>query len=159
MKTFKEHLTEHSGHFSRQWLDQDTIPSAATAIEALNSLIGQMGEQEYLNPQVGIEKLQSGLGKLGYHFESPTLDGGDGNYSLPLSYGAGTVHACDTTMNPYGEYTESDGISDHIEGGVSLSIDVSKSGNGKSLMNAQIVRNTDSEKATPVDKIAVKPVA
>ena len=143
MKTFKEHLTEHSGHFSRQWLDQDTIPSAATAIEALNSLIGQMGEQEYLNPQVGIEKLQSGLGKLGYHFESPTLDGGDGNYSLPLSYGAGTVDASDTTMNPYGDYTESDGISDHIEGGVSLSIDVSKSGNGKSLMNAQIVRNVD----------------
>jgi len=143
MKTFKEHLTEHSGHFSRQWLDQDTIPSAATAIEALNSLIGQMGEQEYLNPQVGIEKLQSGLGKLGYHFESPTLDGGDGNYSLPLSYGAGTVDASDTTMNPYGDYTESDGISDHIEGGVSLSIDVSKSGNGKSLMNAQIVRNAD----------------
>ena len=143
MKTFKEHLTEHSGHFSRQWLDQDTMPSAATAIEALNSLIGQMGEQEYLNPQVGIEKLQSGLGKLGYHFESPTLDGGDGNYSLPLSYGAGTVDASDTTMNPYGDYTESDGISDHIEGGVSLSIDVSKSGNGKSLMNAQIVRNVD----------------
>ena len=143
MITFKEHLTEHSGHFSRQWLDQDTIPSAATAIEALNSLIGQMGEQEYLNPQVGIEKLQSGLGKLGYHFESPTLDGGDGNYSLPLSYGAGTVDASDTTMNPYGDYTESDGISDHIEGGVSLSIDVSKSGNGKSLMNAQIVRNAD----------------
>ena len=83
------------------------------------------------------------MGKLGYHFESPTLDGGDGNYSLPLSYGAGTVHACDTTMNPYGDYTESDGISDHIEGGVSLSIDVSKSGNGKSLMNAQIVRNAD----------------
>ena len=143
MKTFKEHLTEHSGHFSRQWLDQDTMPSAATAIEALNSLIGQMGEQEYLNPQVGIEKLQSGQGKLGYHFESPTLDGGDGNYSLPLSYGAGTVDASDTTMNPYGDYTESDGISDHIEGGVSLSIDVSKSGNGKSLMNAQIVRNAD----------------
>ena len=55
----------------------------------------------------------------------------------------------DTTMNPYGDYTENDGISDHIEGGVSLSIDVSKTGNGKSLMNAQIIRNID----------AVKPVA
>ena len=54
MKTFKEHLSEHSGVFSRQWMDQDTIPSAATAIEALNSLIGQLAEQEFLNPQVGI---------------------------------------------------------------------------------------------------------
>jgi len=72
MKTFKQHLDEHSGHFSRQWLDQDTIPSAPHALEALNSLIGQMAEQEYLNPKVGIEKLQVQLGKLNYHFESPT---------------------------------------------------------------------------------------
>ena len=158
MKTFKEHLSEHSGAYNRQWMDQDTLPSASHAIEALNSLIGQMAEQEYLNLQSGIEKLQSGLGKLGYHFEAPTLDGGDGNYSLPLSYGSGTFEN-DLSQNPYGEFKEGDGISDHIEGGVSLSIDVMASGDGKSLMNAQIVRNTDKEKATPVDKIAVKPVA
>ena len=158
MKTFKEHLSEHSGAFKRQWMDQETIPSCQYAIEALNSLIGQMAEQEYLNPQIGIEKLQSGLGKLGYHFEAPTLDGGDGNYSLPLSYGSGTFEN-DLSQNPYGEFKEGDGISDHIEGGVSLSIDVMASGDGKSLMNAQIVRNTDKVKATPVDKIAVKPVA
>ena len=43
MKTFKEHLTEHSGGvFKRQWMDQDTIPSAQYAIEALNSYVGQM---------------------------------------------------------------------------------------------------------------------
>tara|TARA_Y100001951_G_C11047213_1_gene133613 strand:- start:54 stop:488 length:435 start_codon:yes stop_codon:yes gene_type:complete len=142
MKTFKEHLSEHSGHFSRQWMDQDTIPSAPHAIEALNSLIGQMAEQEYLNPQVGIEKLQSGLGKLGYHFESPTLDGGEGEYSMPLSFGAGTFEN-DLSQNPYGEFKEGDGISDHIEGGVSLQIDVMPSGNGKTLMNAELVRNTD----------------
>ena len=142
MKTFKEHLSEHSGHFSRQWMDQDTIPSAPHAIEALNSLIGQMAEQEYLNPQVGIEKLQSGLGKLGYHFESPTLDGGEGEYSMPLSFGAGTFEN-DLSQNPYGEFKDGDGISDHIEGGVSLQIDVMPSGNGKTLMNAELVRNTD----------------
>ena len=145
MNTFKEHLCEHSGHFSRQWMDQDTMPSAAHALEALNSLVGQKAEQEYLNPQIGIEKLQSGLGKLGYHFESPTLDGGEGQYSMPLSFGAGTFEA-DRSENPYGEFKEGDGISDHIEGGVSLSIDVMASGDGKSLMNAQIVRNTEKEK-------------
>ena len=36
MKTFKEHLSEHSGAFKRQWMDQDTLPSASHAIEALN---------------------------------------------------------------------------------------------------------------------------
>ena len=157
MKTFREHLAEHSGHFSRQWLDQDTIPSAPHALEALNSLIGQMAVQEYLNPQVGIEKLQVGLGKLGYHFKAPTLDGGDGVYSLPLSFGAGTFES-DMSQNPYGEFKESDGISDHIEGGISLQIDVTNSGDGKSLMNAKLVRNLDlgTEPPTPVDKIKVK---
>ena len=155
MKTFKEHLSEHSGHFSRQWMDQDTMPSAAHALEALNSLVGQMAEQEYLNPQIGIEKLQSGLGKLGYHFEAPTLVGGDGNYSLPLSYGAGTFEN-DLSQNPYGEFKEGDGISDHIQGGISMVIDVTPSGHGKSLMNAQIVRNDDKVKTTPVDKLAVR---
>ena len=155
MKTFKEHLSEHSGAFSRQWMDQETIPSASHAIEALNSLIGQMAEQEYLNPQVGIEKLESGLGKLGYHFESPKLDAGEGSYSIPLSYGAGTFEV-NRDENPYGEFKEGDGISDHIQGGVSLVIDVMRSGDGKSLMNAQIVKNMDAEKVTPVDQIKVK---
>ena len=104
MKSFKQHLEEHSGHFSRQWLDQDTIPSAPHALEALNSLIGQMAEQEYLNPKVGIEKLQSGLGKLGYHFEAPTLDSGDGQYSLPLSYGNGTFEIFIKACGPTGAY-------------------------------------------------------
>ena len=54
MKTFKEHLSEHSSGYTQQWQDQDVMPSAATAIEALNSFIGQMAEQEYLNPKVGI---------------------------------------------------------------------------------------------------------
>ena len=155
MKTFKEYLSEHRKSFSRQWLEQDTMPSAPHALEALNSLIGQMSEQEYLNPQVGIEKLQSGLGKLGYYFESPTLDGGDGQYSLPLSYGSGTFEV-NRDENPYGDFKEGDGISDHIQGGVSLVIDVVNSGDGKSLMNAQLVRNMDSDKVTPVDQIKVK---
>ena len=155
MKTFKEYLSEHSGSFKRQWMDQDTMPSAPHALEALNSLIGQMAEQEYLNPQVGIEKLQSGLGKLGYYFESPTLDGGDGQYSLPLSYGSGTFEV-NREENPYGDFKEGDGISDHIQGGVSLVIDVVNSGDGKTLMNAQLVRNMDSDKVTPVDQIKVK---
>jgi len=161
MKTFREHLTEGGafgvGAGKRQWLDQDTMPSAATAIEALNSYVGQMAEQEYLNPRVGIEKLQSNLEKLGYYFESPTLDGGDGTYSLPLRYGAGSFEV-NRDENPYGEFKEDDGISQHIQGGVSLLIDVTHSGHGKSLMNAQIVRNVDKDTITPtpVDKLAVR---
>jgi len=142
MKTFKQHLSEHSKSYSRQWMDQDTMPSAANALEALNSFIGQIAEQEYLNPQVGIEKLQSGLGKLGYHFDAPTLEEGSGQYSVSLRYGNGTFEV-NRDEDPYGEFKEGDGISDHIEGGVSLVIDITKTANGKSLMNAQLVRNAD----------------
>ena len=142
MKTFKEHLFEHSSGYTQQWQDQDVMPSAATAIEALNSFIGQMAEQEYLNPKVGIEKLQSNLEKFGYYFEAPIPDGGEGSYSLPLRYGAGTFEV-NRDENPYGEFQEDDGISQHIQGGISLVIGVTKSSNGKSLMNAQIVRNVD----------------
>ena len=142
MKTFKEHLSEHSSGYTQQWQDQDVMPSAATAIEALNSFIGQMAEQEYLNPKVGIEKLQSNLEKFGYYFEAPIPDGGEGSYSLPLRYGAGTFEV-NRDENPYGEFQEDDGISQHIQGGISLVIGVTKSSNGKSLMNAQIVRNVD----------------
>ena len=143
MKTFKQHLAEHSAKaFKSQWMDQDTMPSAANALEALNSFIGQIAEQEYLNPQVGIEKLQSGLGKLGYHFDAPTLEEGSGQYSVSLRYGNGTFEV-NRDEDPYGEFKEGDGISDHIEGGVSLVIDITKTANGKSLMNAQLVRNAD----------------
>ncbi len=156
MKSFKEHLTEHSGGvFKRQWNDQDTMPSAIYAIEALNSLVGQLAEHEYMNPRVGIEILQTQLGKLDYHFEAPILGEEDNQYSLPLTYGGGTFEA-DRSENPYGEFKEGDGISDHIEGGVSLVIDIVNSGDGKSLMNAQIVRNADQETITPVDQIKVK---
>ena len=156
MKTFKEYLSEHSAKaFKSQWQDQDTMPSSEHAIEALNSLVGQIAEHEFLNPKVGIEVLESQLGKLGYHFETPTLDGGDGQYSLPLSYGSGSFEV-DRSQNPYGDFKDSDGISEHIQGGVSLVIDVMKSGDGKSLMNAQIVRNSDAEKVAPVEKIKVK---
>ena len=163
MKTFKEHITEafSTGGMPvvhQQWQDQDAMPSAETAIEALNAFVGAIGEHEYMNPKLAIKKIQENLSRLGYHFDMPTIDAAGGEYSTPLSFGAGSFEV-NRDENPLGEFAEGDGISEHIPGGVSLSIDVMASGDGKSLMNAQIVRNTEKEKATPVDKIAVKPVA
>ena len=145
MKTFKQHLSEHSAKaFKSQWMDQDTMPSAPNALEALNSFLCQMSEQEYLNPQVGIEKLQSGLGKLGYHFDAPTLDEGSGQYTVSLRYGNGTFEV-NRDENPYGEYQETDGISEHIEGGISLVVTVTPIGNGKSMVSPEIRKNADVE--------------
>ena len=44
--------------------------------------------------------------------------------------------------NPYGEFQEDDGISKHIEGGISLMVTCTPSGAGKSMVEAEIVRNS-----------------
>ena len=149
MKTFKEHITEafSTGGMpvvQRQWQDQDTIPSAGTALEALNSYIGAIGEHEYMNPRVAFEHIQENLSKLGYHFDMPSIDGGMGTYSLPVRYGSGTFEVT-YDENSLGEFAEGDGISDHIPGGVSLVINVSPVGGGKSMVDAELVRNADVE--------------
>ena len=149
MKTFKEYVSEGFSNagmavIQQQWTDNDALPSAVTAVEALNSFVGSIGDHEYMNPKIAFKQLEENLQKLGYHFEMPTIDGGEGEYSLPLRYGSGTFNAT-YDENPYGEFTESDGISEHIQGGISLVVSVSPIGSGKSIVSPEIVRNADVE--------------
>ena len=149
MKTFKEYVSEGFSNagmpvVQQQWSDNDALPSAETAVEALNAFVGAIGDHEYMNPKIAFKKLEENLQKLGYHFDMPTIDGGVGEYSLPLRYGNGTFHSS-YDENPYGEFKESDGISEHIQGGISLVVNVTPVGNGKSIISPEIVRNADVE--------------
>ena len=149
MKTFKEYVTEGFSDgglpvIQQQWSDNDALPSAETAVEALNAFVGAIGEHEYMNPRIAFKQLEENLQKLGYHFDMPTIDGGEGQYSVPLRYGSGTFRA-NYDENPYGEYQETDGISEHIQGGISLVVTVTPVGNGKSLVSPEILRNADME--------------
>lgn len=149
MKTFKEYVSEGFSNagmpvMQQQWQDQDAMPSAETAVEALNAFVGAIGDHEYMNPRIAFKKLEENLQKLGYHFDMPTIDGGEGEYSLPLRYGSGTFNAS-YDENSYGEFTEGDGISDHIQGGISLVVSVTPIGNGKSIVSPEIRRNSDIE--------------
>ena len=149
MKTFKEYVSEGFSNagmpvIQQQWSDNDALPSAETAVEALNAFVGTIGSHEYMNPRIAFKKLEENLQKLGYHFDMPTIDGGEGEYSLPLRYGSGTFNAS-YDENPYGEYKEGDGISEHIQGGISLVVSVSPIGSGKSIVSPEIVRNADVE--------------
>ena len=149
MKTFKEHITEGCSDgglpvIHQQWQDQDVMPSAETAVEALNSFVGAIGDHEYMNPRIAFKQLEENLQKLGYHFDMPTIDDGEENYSMPLRYGSGSFEV-DMTNNPYGEFKDGDGISEHIEGGISLVVTVTPLGNGKSLVSPEISRNADIE--------------
>ena len=149
MKTFKEYVSEGFSNagmpvVQQQWSDNDALPSAESAVEALNAFVGAIGDHEYMNPKIAFKKLEENLQKLGYHFDMPTIDGGVGEYSLPLRYGNGTFHSS-YDENPYGEFKESDGISEHIQGGISLVVSVSPIGSGKSIVSPEIVRNADVE--------------
>ena len=149
MKTFKEYVSEGFSNagmpvMQQQWQDQDAMPSAETAVEALNAFVGAIGDHEYMNPRIAFKKLEENLQKLGYHFDMPTIDGGEGEYSLPLRYGSGTFSAS-YNENSYGEFVDGDGISEHIQGGISLVVSVTPIGNGKSIVSPEIRRNSDIE--------------
>ena len=149
MKTFKEYVSEGFSNagmpvMQQQWQDQDAMPSAETAVEALNAFVGAIGDHEYMNPRIAFKKLEENLQKLGYHFDMPTIDGGGGEYSLPLRYGSGTFSAS-YNENSYGEFVDGDGISEHIQGGISLVVSVTPIGNGKSIVSPEIRRNSDIE--------------
>ena len=117
MKTFKEYVSEGFSNagmpvVQQQWSDNDALPSAETAVEALNAFVGAIGDHEYMNPKIAFKKLEENLQKLGYHFDMPTIDGGVGEYSLPLRYGNGTFEAFirfkDGKVDAYGRLDDFD---------------------------------------------------
>ena len=147
MKSFKEHIKE--GYFAKGapqyqqvYQDQDAMPSAPEAVEALNSYVGHIGEYEVMNPKLALSRLKENISKLGYEFDMAGLNT-EGSTSFPLKYGAGAVEVS-YDNNPYGEMQEDDGISKHIEGGISLMVNVTPTGTGKYIVNAEVVRNMDS---------------
>ena len=144
MKTFKQHLEEATKFTPAQvqYDDHEMLPNAETAIEALNAYVGSIGEQEVLNPTLAVKRLQTNLSKIGYYFEMMDLDK-SGTTMFAMRHNAGAFNAS-YDNNPYGEFQEDDGISKHIEGGISLMVTCTPSGSGKSMVEAEIVRNSDS---------------
>ena len=143
MKTFKQYLDEGYGTLQAQWDDYDVIPSAENALEALNSMVGSIGQMEVLNPELAVRRLQTEMSKFGYNFDLVGMDK-SGTTKFPVKYGSGTFEV-NRDNNSYGEFQEDDGISKHIEGGLSLMVNVTPTGTGKSIVNAEVVRNLESE--------------
>tara|TARA_A100001011_G_scaffold291521_1_gene303124 strand:- start:439 stop:882 length:444 start_codon:yes stop_codon:yes gene_type:complete len=143
MKTFKQYLDEGHGYRQAQWDDYDVVPSAENAIEALNSMVGSVGQMEVLNPELAVRRVQTEMSKFGYNFDLVGMDK-SGTSKFPVKYGSGSF-GVNRDNNSYGEFQEDDGISKHIEGGISLMVTVTPVGNGKSMVDAEIVRNLDTD--------------
>ena len=134
MKSFKNFVTEAARpvgqNFSAEHpdnlggsLEVNTAQLSDPAVRRrLNAIVGQIGNLEYLIPEHAVSKLRGTLNKIGLAFpETPVFEGKSGSFDLPLSLFGGRFGKDENT--PYDEFVNDDGISNQVEGGLSLKIE------------------------------------
>ena len=134
MKSFKNFVTEAARpvgqNFSAEHpdnlggsLEVNTAQLSDPAVRRrLNAIVGQIGNLEYLIPEHAVSKLRGTLNKIGLAFPEPQVfEGQSGSFDLPLSLFGGRFGKDENT--PYDEFVNDDGISNQVEGGLSLKIE------------------------------------
>ena len=134
MKSFKNFVTEAARpvgqNFSAEHpdnlggsLEVNTAQLSDPAVRRrLNAIVGQIGNLEYLIPEHAVSKLRGTLNKIGLAFpETPVFEVQSGSFDLPLSLFGGRFGKDENT--PYDEFVNDDGISNQVEGGLSLKIE------------------------------------
>ena len=125
MKSFKKFVKEGVGpHAMGFQFDSGTNMSALSnpvVIQKLNAYVGVITNEETKIVEDAISNLRQKLMRVGLTFgEVPMFEGKNGNFSLPLTlFGARFGKDTDT---PHDEFLNDDGISDKVEGGLSLNI-------------------------------------
>ena len=147
MKTFKQHLSEHSsvmhsGTRLRGYEDQEAWVGASEALEALNSIVGAVGEQEVMNPHLAVKRIREDIARLGYQMDNVEIDPNGTTFLA--------VRGTDTFDVTYdegieGRFETSDTATESIPGGISLMVTSTPTGTGKHSVMAEIVRNSDLE--------------
>ena len=88
----------------------------------LSAIVGQIGNMEYIMPEHAINRLRGSLNKIGLSFpEAPMMEGENGSFDLPLTLFGGRFGKDENT--PYDEFLDDDGISNMVEGGLTLKIE------------------------------------
>ena len=96
--------------------------SNPAVLRRINAIVGQIGNYEFILPEHGIHKLRGSLNKIGLSFpETPTIEGKSGSFDMPLTLFGGRFGKDENT--PYDEFINDDGISNKVEGGLSLKIE------------------------------------
>jgi len=132
MKSFKSYIKEASGFPTGPVGENpnnlggsvEVNPSEVgnpAVLKRLNSIVGAIGNGEYLVAEHAIERLRGSLNKIGLSFGAiPTMEGSNGSFSMPLTLFGGRFGK--DTDTPFDEFLDDDGISHMIEGGLSLNI-------------------------------------
>ena len=92
--------------------------SDPTVIKKLNAWVGSIAGN-YVLPEDAIHNLRSSLSKIGLSFdEVPSIVEDSGSFELPLTLFGGRFGKLPET--PYDEFASDDGISQQVEGGLTL---------------------------------------
>ena len=103
----------------------------------LNAIVGRIFEEDQFDPQAKLTLTRSSLSKIGLTFDPyPNMTESNGSFSLPLTlFGGRFGKDVDT---PHNEFLEDDGISNQIEGGLSLNISYEMTETNQCRLRAKI---------------------
>ena len=125
MKSFKKFVKEsvgpHAMGFQFDSNDNMSALSNPVVIQKLNAYVGVITNEETKIVEDAISNLRQKLMRVGLTFgEVPMFEGKSGSFSLPLTLFGGRFGK--DTDTPHDEFLNDDGISDKVEGGLSLNI-------------------------------------
>ena len=127
----------------RGYEDQDAWAGASEALEALNSVVGAVGEQEVMNPHLAVKRIREDIARLGYQMDNAEIDP---NGTTLLAVRGADTFDCTYDESPMeGQFESSDTVTESIPGRISLMNTSTPTGTGKHSVMAEIVRNSDLE--------------
>ena len=105
-------------------------------IKKLNAVVGRIFEDDQFDPYHRLELMRNSLMKIGLTFDKyPPMNEMSGDFSLPLTlFGGRFGKDVDT---PHGEFLQDDGISNNIEGGLSLNVNYEMTETNQCRIRAQ----------------------
>ena len=90
-------------------------------VRKLNAVVGAIANMEYLMPENALHRIKSSLNKIGLSFGAyPEIVDESGSMDLPLTLFGGRFGKDENT--PADEFLNDDGISNMVEGGLTLKV-------------------------------------
>ena len=143
MKNFKQYLAETGAvgitHQTAPDVDgYDTYDiTNPSVLKRVNAFVGSIADREYLVPEGAVGQLRNFLMRIGLQFPQVELPEGTGSVTVPLSQWGGRFGK-DGNVD-FDEFVNDDGITNRIEGGLSLKIESEPVKNGSYKVYAKIV--------------------
>ena len=126
MQSFKSFYKESTIPPSDQSLEGSVEINPAAlgnpnVVRRLNAVIGAIANMEHILPEHALHRMKGSLNKIGISFGAyPEMIGESGSFELPLTLYGGRFGKDENT--PADEFLNDDGISNMVEGGLTLKV-------------------------------------